>query len=290
MFDFRYHALSLVAVFLALVVGLLLGVAIGDRGLVSSAESDLRASLRRNVEDARDRSRGLEQQLAERRSVEDQLYPILVGDRLAGARIGVVALGAVSDSEVDLVKQALQGTGGRLVSVSVIGEPLDVSGIAGAAGGTPFARLADRPDLLPRLGNRVGAQLVSGGDLLTKIRGALFQRSSGTLNGLDGVVLVRRPAELEGDQANAVSAFEDGLIKGLEASRSAAVAGVETTTTTPSHIRWYQDRRVSTVDDLDHLEGRAALVFVLAGARGSFGVKPTADSLLPSVVQSPHSR
>jgi len=40
MFDFRYHALSLVSVFLALVLGLLLGVAIGDRGLVSSAERD----------------------------------------------------------------------------------------------------------------------------------------------------------------------------------------------------------------------------------------------------------
>ena len=61
MFDFRYHALSLVAVFLALVVGLLLGVAIGDQGLVSSAERDIRNSLRADVRDARaeaDRLRG----------------------------------------------------------------------------------------------------------------------------------------------------------------------------------------------------------------------------------------
>jgi ABC-type proline/glycine betaine transport system permease subunit len=34
MFDFRYHALSLVAVFMALVIGILLGIAIGDKGLV----------------------------------------------------------------------------------------------------------------------------------------------------------------------------------------------------------------------------------------------------------------
>jgi hypothetical protein len=32
MFDFRYHALSLAAIFIALVVGLLLGAAIGARG------------------------------------------------------------------------------------------------------------------------------------------------------------------------------------------------------------------------------------------------------------------
>ena len=35
MFDVRYHALSLAAIFIALVVGLLLGVAIGDKELVS---------------------------------------------------------------------------------------------------------------------------------------------------------------------------------------------------------------------------------------------------------------
>ena len=48
MFDFRYHALSLVAVFLALVIGLLLGVAIGDKGLVSGDAQDVRGSLRRD--------------------------------------------------------------------------------------------------------------------------------------------------------------------------------------------------------------------------------------------------
>ena len=46
MFDFRYHALSLAAVFIALVVGLLLGVAIGDKELVSGARQELRDSLR----------------------------------------------------------------------------------------------------------------------------------------------------------------------------------------------------------------------------------------------------
>ncbi len=49
MFDFRYHALSLAAVFLALVVGLLLGVTIGDKELVSSARDDIRSSLRNEV-------------------------------------------------------------------------------------------------------------------------------------------------------------------------------------------------------------------------------------------------
>ena len=60
--------------------------------------------------------------------------------------------------------------------------------------------------------------------------------------------------------------------------------GVELTATEPSQVPWYQSRRLSSVDDLDEPSGRAALVYVLAGSDGAFGVKATAESLLPSSV------
>ena len=45
MFDYRYHALSLAAVLLALMIGVLLGVAIGDSNLVSSAKNGIVADM-----------------------------------------------------------------------------------------------------------------------------------------------------------------------------------------------------------------------------------------------------
>jgi len=39
MFDLRYHVASLTAVFLALVIGILVGVGIADRGLVDRAKT-----------------------------------------------------------------------------------------------------------------------------------------------------------------------------------------------------------------------------------------------------------
>ena len=47
---------------------------------------------------------------------------------------------------------------------------------------------------------------------------------------------------------------------------------------------WYKSKNLSSVDDLDAPAGQAALAYALAGAHGAFGVKPTADSLLPSAV------
>ena len=50
MFDYRYHALSLAAVLLALAVGVLIGVAIGDSNLVSSAKNGIVHNLESEVE------------------------------------------------------------------------------------------------------------------------------------------------------------------------------------------------------------------------------------------------
>src|SRR5437870_5580070 len=120
MFDFRYHALSLAAVFVALVIGLLLGIEIGDRGLVSSAEKKLRQSLRVDVNRAREESQRLRDKLALRAVFEQEVYPDLVTGQLQDKRIGVVFLGRPSNQVVQYVKDGLVGTGGRVVFVGVV--------------------------------------------------------------------------------------------------------------------------------------------------------------------------
>jgi len=56
MFDLRYHVASLAAVFLALVIGILVGVGIADRGYVDKAQRGLLeqriAKLRSDLSDA----------------------------------------------------------------------------------------------------------------------------------------------------------------------------------------------------------------------------------------------
>src|SRR3978361_965837 len=98
MFDVRYHALSLAAIFIALVVGLLLGVAIGDKELVSSARNDVRNSLRRDVAKA-DHQRGAPgAQPADEQRFANDAYPILTGNHLLGRKIGLVLLGDDKDA------------------------------------------------------------------------------------------------------------------------------------------------------------------------------------------------
>jgi hypothetical protein len=144
--------------------------------------------------------------------------------------------------------------------------------------------------LVQRFGALVGRQFVSGGqlvnrELLSRVRGSLLSAFDGRLGKLEGLVLVRAdPSGMTVPEAQASVAFESGLLAGVAAA-GVPVVGVELSSTEPSQVPWYESRSISSVDDLDATAGQAALIYSLTGSRGAYGTKPTADSLLPNVVQ-----
>ena len=280
MFDFRYHAVSLAAVLVALAVGVLLGVAIGDAGLVSSAEKQVRASLRDDVRSAQAKEQESADALAgERRYVRDS-YPFVVSKRLQGLRIGLLFLGRPSDQVASDVRSALTGSGGRLTGTLALREPPDLSALAAAAGKGRFAQLDSSARSLPAFGRTIGRQMVMGGALLKRESRALFSSRAGGLGPFDAVVLARSPRALRGENAANTNALENGLVDGLTLTRI-AVVGVQLSDTVPTQIGWYQNHQLTSVDNIDQTSGQAALVLSLAGAEGTFGTGADAGALLP---------
>jgi Copper transport outer membrane protein, MctB len=272
-FDFRYHALSLIAVLIALVVGLLLGVAIGDKGLVSSAETNLRQSLRSQVHHYQDQVSTLQGQLDEQTQIERELYSVGVGGQLSDKRIGVISLGSLPNSIVDNVKAALEGSGGQLHSKSIVDLPLNLNALASKAKGTRYEALSIDPGLVEAFGKRIGIQFTDGGTLLQHVSGPLLTHdTSGELDGMDGVVLYHAdPANLDDAQKSTMTSFEKGLIEGLT-NRGIPVVGVQQTDTDPSQIGWYkQQKPLSSVDNIDEITGQISLVYALTGRNGNFG-------------------
>lgn len=283
MFDFRYHALSLAAVFIALVVGLLLGVAIGDKELVSSARQDLRSSIRADVRKADQERDDAKARLREQERFADAAYPILTSGQLPGRRIGLVLLGD-DDGAPDIVRKALEPTGADLAFVAVVRMNVDLGAVAERARPTRYANIERDPTLLDDLGKRAGIQMVLGGRLVGQIRTALLLSLSGRFGDLDGVVVLRsarEPADKEARER--LDDLQDGIARGL-VQTGTKVVGVERRASEPSHIGWFRDRELSTVDNIDEQAGSTALVYVLAGNEGAYGRRDSAQALLPPVV------
>jgi Copper transport outer membrane protein, MctB len=272
--------MSLGAVFLALGIGVLLGVAIGENGVVSGASKDLEKSLRGDLNNARSRNSDLRRELAIRDDYEQQTYEPLVKDLLSGWRIGIVAMGNLSGGYSSNVTDAVEPAGAGLDSVSVIKAPLPLGRLASEMKGTRLARLDRSNDQLERFGRRVGRQMVAGGDLIGRLRHNLFSSSRGEYRGLDGIVYVRDRDGLEGEEKQAQDSFEAGLLAGF--GDATGVVAVETTGTDPSQVGFFSSHDLASVDDLDLTPGKTAVVWVFADdAQGKFGVKDSAERLLP---------
>ena len=280
MFTPRYHAISLVAVFLALGIGVLLGVALGEEGIVSGASRDLEKSLRGDLDNARSRNADLRRDLAQRREYEREVYPALVGGLLPEWRVGVVAMGRLPGGYISSIEDAIDPAGAQVESVSVFEAPLPLGRIAGELDDTALRRVDRDNDVLERLGRRVGRGLAQGGELVQRLRQELLSTSRGDYSGLDGIVFVRDRDGLRGDEKSAQDAFEDGLVEGMN-DTEVQVVGVEKMETDPSQVPFMSSHDITSVDDLDLPEGKTALVWALLGAEGRFGRKATAERLLP---------
>ncbi len=279
----RYHATSLIAVFTALAIGLVIGAALGG-DTIDNTREDLERSLTGNLQDARDRADELSLELGRANEFAESVYPALVRDQLRGRRIGVLALGDLPGGVQGSIEDALAPTGARLVAVGVVREPVDIRALAGDLGRTRFADLAGNPDTQSALGAGVGRQLVLGGTLLEPVRGRLFSRASGNFGALDGVVVVREQPDDMGPQQRATAErIEAGLASGIVATRAPAV-GVEVSDAEQSSVSFFAGNDLASVDDVDLTAGQLATVLALLGAEGSFGVKGSADRLLPDLL------
>ena len=274
MLDFRYHALSLVAVFLALGIGIILGATLGD-SVVSQANKDVRSSLRGDLLDARADAEQSAAQLKQRDRFDNDAFGYIAGNKLRGRRVALVSSGPLPQDVENSARNAVKDAGGTVDSVS----KFDASPDLGALGdkiGKRFNLLATEPSLLRPLTHKIGAALVTGGRAAQRLKTGFPDSFSGDYKGADAVAYYRTADERD-DQSKA---WETALIEGMRGA-GVPVVGIERTSTDPSQIPNYVNEGLSTVDDIEIPPGRIALVLTLTGRKGDFGFKKTAEGPVP---------
>ena len=288
MFDLRYHVASLAAVFIALIVGILIGVGLSGRGFVSDSERQLLnariTDLQQRATDAEARAAALSATRKAREAFVARAYPALVQDRLRGKRIALVFVGSVDADLRTAIAGTLQDAGAPGYSrLRVLRVPIDTQRLAAAIRARPALAPYDGPQHLVDLGRDFGKQLVLGGRsaLVEALAPVLLQERSGNdRKPLDGVIVVRTADA----QSGASALFLGGLYTGLGRAGIPAI-GVEASGAAVSAVPVFQRAGLSTVDDVDEGTGRAALVLLLTGGvRGKYGIKATAtDGIIPVV-------
>jgi hypothetical protein len=269
-FDLRYHVASLAAVFIALVIGILVGVGISGRGLIREGE---RRALEARIDDLnrtskRQQARIAELELEAASDYQRKTYDAVMRNRLADQRVALVFVGSSEGTVRSNVEQTLDDSGGRVVRFRVLKVPIEEVKVRAALRDVP-----DAPQSLPEIGRRLAVELLGGGETpLWDALGNLLveERTGGTQLPVEGVVVARSADPQNGPTARFLAGFYRGL-----ASGGVPAVAVEKSDKDPSTIPPFEAAGfVSSVDDIETQTGRVSLAVLLQGAEtGHYGVK-----------------
>jgi hypothetical protein len=160
MINFRFHVVSIVAVFLALAIGIAMGTTVIDKVTVDTLRSQLKT-----IEEQRDDARQSADQLtAQLNDLHDQMRELgaqgtaeLLADRLDGVPVVVVATRGVDQDSVDGLRSALTASGAAdggtlwLTGKLALTDPSEVQGLSDALGLSSADAARARTSLVGRL-------------------------------------------------------------------------------------------------------------------------------------------
>lgn len=291
MFDFRYHVASLAAVFFALVIGILVGVALASHGLGNTERKRLEEDLRRaeNQTDVlRTQVATLMNEGASDRAFVEGTYRSVMANRLRGMKIAVLFIGSSEMGRRTAITQALSDAGaGTPLRMRFVKVPIDPTALTRKLATKPLLANYAAPDQLKTLGHDLGQEFVVGTDtpLWVALQNLIVEEKAGPARPpAAGVVIVRTAKAQTGPTA----LFLKGLYAGL-GDVGVPVIGVERTSDPASAIKAFQRAGLSTVDDIDTRIGKLALVALLAdpNSTGAYGTKKAALAELPPIPPLP---
>jgi hypothetical protein len=315
MIDFRYYLVSIVSIFLALAVGIVLGA--------GPLQGDIGASLTEQIKTLRTEKTQLRTDLdaarrdaAARDSFSSAVAPAVAKDRLTGKTVALVVAPGVDS---DLVKNA---TASLVAAGAKVGSTVTLNDLWADPSKTtlrntvasPFATLATAPAAAgspDQLAATVLAQaILAGTDHSTE---RITASASAALNGLkagdlisvtpdqvlpsSSVVFLSGPVKGSTQQdTDARLAAYLQLVRGLDVAGSGVVVVAKSNTTDGTKsadlvaaVRKNPDapKAISTVDDADLPMGQGTLVLALAqqyaGGAGQYGLAGDAKAIVPDL-------
>ncbi|MBE0447529.1 MAG: copper transporter [Actinobacteria bacterium] len=290
MFDMRYHIASLVAVFFALAIGILLGTVIVDKGVLVGQQQALVKRIEMSFKDIRAENRLLKEEVDAQRKFANSIIPLSIKDRLIGQNIAIISTTKVkSDNIIDLSDGLRKA--GAVVSAIKIKEDFKLTEEAKQALSPYFSisltdgnvrelllkKMVDELSLRPSMPESATAtadQEIAYLDQLKKL-GFIVTESKFDIPISAAVILGGADADQDPEKTDLY------IITQLK-SAGIRLVGAETTDCKKSYMKLYQEAGISTVDNIDQPTGIVSTVFALMGLNGNFGVKRDAEQFMPT--------
>ena len=317
MIDFRYHLVSLIAVFLAVALGIVIGTTALNAPILEDLEGEV-AALAEDKRELETQTQELQAQVDTGDAFGQAVAPALVAGSLAGRSVVLVTTGEDVAAETVEELTTLVGAAGGTVTGTIRLQPgyTDPAGAAevqsyvtgpGLPTGVTLPETDDTGQLVGSLLGQVlmrpavpGATVPDTAALSSVLAGLraldVLDVESASVTPADYAVLLTAGAPAEEDAAQRTDALVD-LALALDAAGSGAVvAGDAASAGDPGLVGVIRadpedSAAVSTVDNVDTAPGRISTVLALgregAGTSGAYGVGEDTQPVPPVPAAAP---
>lgn len=314
MVDFRYHLVSIIAVFLALALGIVIGTTALNGALLDTLKGSI-GSLTAQKRDLQGTVTGLREQTTTDQQLADRIGPAAVAGQLQGRRVVLVTAPNASSSSAQSLVPLLTAAGATVTgTVQLRADLIDparasivdavVSEVAptrvDASGGETVQRAAaELAAALTYSSSTTDISEAEAAAVLTGFRRSNLIDTEGALadgaNRADLTVLVAGDPLTSSDpsvpdaRARALLSFAEAFDA---AGDGAVVAGPISATADGGVLKALRSdsglsQRVSSVDGADQPQGRLVVVYALReqadGGTGRYGTGPGAQAAVPSL-------
>lgn len=300
MINFRYHLASLIAVFLALALGIVMGSTVIDRAIVDSLRNRI-DRVENNAEKRQRENRSLEQQVSELNDYIDATTSYVVTGRLGGVPVAVLAF---RDSQnVSSATDILKTAGALVTDIVWFTEKLtldnesdvqELAAIVGIASEDPDEVRVETAQLVS---DRVARGSGGSDDILTRLAGAGFVEFEHVSEAEQNIAVfpgsnARSLVVVDPDMESGVINYATALVSALSNRGMLTTVGESFDSTKKDRgdvlAQVVGDNNVSSVSNIENRSGQVAAVLALAdlsnGVTGKFGAGGGAQQPIPEFV------
>lgn len=294
MIDVRYHIYSLAAVFLALAIGIVIGTSFikgtpgseSERITIQRYANSMRL-LKHEIEMTAQKANDKDSEAKKSEDFCRMVLPSIVKNKLAWRNVAIIQTGDDDDLSGS-IKRALELSGANVTSITDINRSFDFNdekkvskALMSCSILPPDDAKVARNKLFSIIAGTIYSSTHPG--MLSKLEDMGVAKFTGDYSQINKLVVI---AGGSSDDKSNLAQIIDMPIIDILAKLGAHVIGCESVDAVSSYIPVWSKMGISTIDNADSAIGQASLVYAFEAEPAKYGIKETADKLVPQNMET----
>jgi len=281
--NIRYLIITVISIFLAMAIGIFMGAQLDSQSILLEEQKDLIANIQKQFEEINKTNAYMQKEIENLKNENllnktyiENIFPNYVRGKLIGVTLAIV--NTTEDYSFREVEKTLNLAAADITAVITITDKVLEATDEEKSQILSFLGLEDNIDLGVLLAQKIAYALASG-----NTQDIYFLDEAGLITVRGDFAAVPRHVIIAGgsrEKSDKIKIVDIPLIKQLRALGMEPV-GIEFSYAANSYMGTFKKQRISTVDNVDSIIGQTSLIQVLTGRQGNFGIKETADALMP---------